>query len=364
MKNTFGMAITVTLFGESRGPAIGATLDGISPGIKIDEEYIKQKLEQRKAKGSISTKRHEPDEIEIISGVYEGYTTGSPLCVIIRNRDAEQGKPDKTSRLARPSHADYTAFCKYGGFEDFRGGGHFSGRITAALVAVGAILMKALEEKGIYIGTHIKNCHGVCDREFGDYRDDIAKLAGLEFPALDEEAAAKMNAEIITAFEEGDSVGGVLETAVTGIPAGVGEPWFDTFESMLAHIVFAVPAVKGIEFGAGFKVAEMKGSVANDPLRYEEDGKVVTETNRSGGINGGITNGMPIVFRTAVKPTPSIYKEQKTIDLVKEENASLSLKGRNDPAIIHRARPVIDAVTAIATADLLAARFGTDYLKG
>lgn len=362
MKNTFGIALSITLFGESHGTAIGAVLDGITPGIKIDEEYIEEKLAQRKPRGKISTKRREPDKAEIVSGVFNGYTTGSPLCIAIKNQDTRSKDYEDVERIARPSHADFTAFCKYGGFEDYRGGGHFSGRITAALVASGAILMKALENKGIYIGTHIKNCHGVCDRNFNKYRDDIEALNSLEFPVLNQDGAKRMKDEILKAASEGDSVGGILETAVIGVPAGVGEPWFDTFEGMLSHGIFSVPAVKGIEFGAGFDMAYMKGSEANDALRYE-DGEVVTETNNNGGINGGISNGMPIIFRTAIKPTPSIFKSQQTIDFKNKENVTLNLKGRHDPAIIHRARAVVDAITAFTVTDLLTARFGTDFLK-
>lgn len=362
MKNTMGAALTVTLWGESHGPAIGAVLDGIAPGVKVDMDYINCKLDQRRPYGAISTGRHEADNVEILSGVFEGYTTGTPLSIVIKNQDTRSGDYDTVSRLARPSHADLTAHYKYGGFEDFRGGGHFSGRITAALVAAGAIVMKALEDKEIEIGTHIKNCHGAEDRNFAVYQEDIRKLAETLFPVLDEKAAEKMQKQILAAAEEGDSVGGILETAVIGVPQGVGEPWFDTIEGMLARAIFSVPAVKGIEFGAGFGVATMKGSEANDAMRYE-DGKVVTNTNNSGGINGGITNGMPILFRTAVKPTPSIFKSQETVDFKKGENAVLSLKGRHDPAIIHRARAVIDAVTALTVADLLTVRFGTDFLR-
>lgn len=362
MKNTMGSALTVTLFGESHGPALGAVLDGISPGIKVDTKYINEKMNQRKPKGDISTKRQETDAVEILSGVFNGYTTGTPLSIIIRNEDAKSKDYDVMSQLARPSHGDLTGFYKYGGFEDFRGGGHFSGRITAALVAVGAIVMKALEDKGIYIGTHIKNCYGIEDRTFDKYDDDIKNLANLGFPALDEAKSAQMQEEILKAFEEGDSVGGILETAVIGLPCGVGEPWFDTVEGMIAHAIFSVPAVKGIEFGAGFGITSMKGSEANDPLRYV-DGKIVSKSNNSGGINGGITNGMPVVFRTAIKPTPSIFKNQETVNFRKGENAELKIIGRHDPAIVHRARAVVDAVTALTIGDLLTVHFGTDFLR-
>ncbi|MBQ9961533.1 MAG: chorismate synthase [Firmicutes bacterium] len=360
MKNTFGMALTVTLFGESHGPAIGAVIDGIAPGIKIDEEYIEAKMNLRKPYGKISTPRKESDKVEFISGVFNGYTTGSPLCLIIKNENTKSCHYDEMSHIARPSHADLTAFYKYKGYEDYRGGGHFSGRITAALVAAGAIVMKAMEEKGIYIGTHIKNCCGINDRDFNDLEEDIKMLGHKTFPVMDDEAASKMMGAIEAVAAEGDSVGGVLETSVIGFPAGVGEPWFDTVESMLSHGIFSIPAVKGIEFGAGFEFANMRGSQANDPFRYEGK-KIVTKTNNNGGINGGITNGMPIQFRTVIKPTPSIFKAQETVDFKNQEDTILKLQGRHDPAIIHRARVVVDAVTALVLADLLTARFGTVF---
>lgn len=362
MKNTFGNAITVTLFGESHGPAIGAVLDGLAPGIKIDKEYIAAKLEQRKAKGKISTKRQEADEFKILSGVFNGYTTGTPLAIIIENKDVRSADYDTLGRMARPSHADLTAHYKYGGYEDFRGGGHFSGRLTAPLVAVGAILMKALEEKGIYIGTHIKKCYDVCDRDFDCYIDDIKELSKMAFPVLCADQAEAMIKNIEAASSEGDSLGGILETAVIGMPKGVGEPWFDSVESMLSHAMFSIPAVKAVEFGAGFDMANMKGSEANDCFMYV-DGEIVTKTNNNGGINGGITNGMPMVFRLAVKPTPSIYKKQETVDFERGENITVNLVGRHDPAIVHRARAVVDAMTAITLADMLTVRFGTNYLS-
>ena len=367
MKNTFGNALTVTIFGESHGAAVGAVLDGLTPGTLIDEEYIKAMMDKRRAYGKISTARQEADEVEILSGVFEGRATGTPLTLLIRNADTHSSDYSAMKSIARPSHADYTANCRYGGFQDYRGGGHFSGRITAALVAAGAIVMHELEEKGIYIGTHIASCHGVNDRSFeglcpagqessaGSLMRDIEFLKAEKFPVLDAAAAAAMRAEIEKAAGEGDSVGGILETAIAGLPAGLGEPWFDTLEGMLAHIAFSVPAVKGIEFGAGFRFAEMKGSEANDAFRYE-NGEVVTLTNNNGGINGGISNGMPVVFRTAVKPTPSIFKTQQTIDFAERKNTELSLKGRHDPAVIHRAAVVMDAAAALAAADMLAMR--------
>ncbi len=359
MKNTFGNSITLTLFGESHGPFIGAVLDGVAPGIRIDKEYIAKKLTKRRPSGKISTKRVEADEFMIVSGEFNGYTTGTPLTVLIPNTSTRSGDYEALAVTPRPSHADYAAECKYHGFQDYRGGGHFSGRVTVALVAAGAILSSALEQKGIKIGTHVKKLGGIYDCELREC--DIDTLSELSFPVLDKEAAEKMRALSEEAAASGDSVGGVLESMVTGVPRGVGEPWFDSVESMLSHALFSVPAVKGVEFGAGFSFADMMGSEANDAFLTDGE-SVYTKTNNNGGINGGITNGMPIVFRTAVKPTPSIYKTQKTVDLEKMENTELKIEGRHDPAIVHRAAAVIDAVTALAVADLLAVRFGTDYL--
>lgn len=362
MKNIFGNNITITLFGESHGDFIGATLDGLAPGIRIDREYIKSKLDLRRPRGKISTARIEEDEFIIASGEYCAHTTGTPLTILIPNTNKRSSDYNNLMQTPRPGHSDYTAECKYHGFQDIRGGGHFSGRITAALVAAGAILSYALEEKGILIGTHISRLHGICDRDFDCYEKDIRALADEHFPVLSKEKRSAMAKEIMTAAESGDSVGGVLESAIIGLPAGVGEPWFDTLEGVLAHALFSVPAIKGVEFGLGFGFADRYGSEANDAFRM--DGyRVVTATNNNGGINGGISNGMPIIFRSAVKPTPSIYKEQKTVNIREMKNATIQIAGRHDPAIIHRARAVVDAVAAIAIADALAGRFGTDYLS-
>ena len=363
MKNTFGSSVSLTLFGESHGSAIGAVLDGLSPGIKIEEEYIAKKMQQRMPYGKISTARHEEDKVEIVSGVYNGFTTGTPIALIIKNADMHSKDYSLTRSLARPGHADYTAYCKYHGFEDYRGGGHFSGRITAPVVAAGAILLGALKEKGIYIGTHIKKCAGISDRDFEDIKSDLIAVDDKIFSVLDSDKENEMKSAIENAAENKDSVGGVLETAVFGIPAGVGEPWFDSLESMISHAVFGMPAVKGIEFGIGFELADMSGSHANDPFVCE-NGKISTLTNNNGGINGGISNGMPIIFRTAVKPTPSIFQKQTTVDFIKSENAEIELKGRHDPCIVHRACIVQDSLTALVVADMLAQRFGTDYLAG
>lgn len=363
MKNTFGTNVAVTLFGESHGGAIGAILDGLAPGIEVDETFIARQLERRKGPSNISTLRRETDACKILSGVFEGKTTGTPICVEILNENQHSKDYGKTKDLARPGHADYTAECKYHGFQDYRGGGHFSGRITAGIVAVGAIAQKALEKKGIRLGTHVLSCAEINDREFADFEKDFDALSGLSIPMLDSEARRKTEEKIVQMRAEGNSVGGVLQTAVVGMPAGVGEPWFDTVESLLAHAMFSIPAVKGVEFGAGFAFAQMKGSQANDPMRIE-NGKFFTQTNNNGGINGGITNSMPIVFNCAVKPTPSIYLEQETIDFKEKKNAQIQIKGRHDPAIIHRAAVVVDSMCALTLCDILSTHFGTDWLKG
>lgn len=362
MKNTFGNSVAVTLFGESHGEYIGAVLDGLAPGTEIDEKYIEHMLTLRRPDGKISTPRKEKDEFRIVSGVINGKATGTPLTILIPNENVNSSDYSEMKTVARPSHADYTAQCKYHGFQDSRGGGHFSGRITAALVAAGAICKSALEKKGIFIGTHVKSCGGVSDREFADYISDIRSLNEKTFAVLDEDCEETMKNRILEAASEGDSVGGILETAVTGIPEGVGEPWFDSVESIISHMMFSIPAVKGIEFGAGFGFADMRGSSANDPFRIE-NGKIVTEKNDNGGINGGITNGMPIVFRTAVKPTPTIFRPQNTVDFKKMTETVTEPKGRHDPAIVHRARAVQDAAAAIVICDMLSMRFGTDWIN-
>lgn len=362
MKNTFGTSVSVTLFGESHGAYIGAVLDGLAAGIPVDAEYIKSRLSLRRPAGKISTARSEADEFTIVSGVFNGRTTGTPLCILIPNQNTKSADY-AGRRLARPSHADYSAYLKYHGFEDYRGGGHFSGRITAALVAVGAIAESALKGKGIYIGTHIKRLACINDREFEDFREDINALSDMPFGVLDEDKGEEMKKAILKAAEEGDSVGGILETAVVGMPGGVGEPWFDTLESQLAHILFSIPAVKGVEFGKGFAIADERGSTANDALGMEK-GRVVSLSNNNGGINGGISNGMPIIVRTAIKPTPSIFKPQQTVDFTEGREETLVINGRHDPAIVHRARVVADAAVALGLCDALALRFGTDWLRG
>ena len=352
MKNTFGNNVTVTVFGESHSEAIGAVLDGVPAGISVDTDFISKMLLARRPSGSISTARREADEFKIVSGVVGGKTTGTAICIIIPNNDTRSADYDKFHGLARPSHADYTAHIKYGGNEDYRGGGHFSGRITAAIVAAGALLMPELMRRGIKIGSHICKLGSVEDRAFKNLDSDIEKVRFSTFAVLDDDKKDQMIDLIEKARLEGDSIGGTLETVIDGLPAGVGEPMFDSVESMLSHILFSIPGVKGVEFGAGFSFADMYGSEANDPFVFK-DGKVITLTNNNGGINGGITNGMPIVVRTAIKPTPSIAKTQKTIDFINNTNAEIMVGGRHDPCIVHRARAVVDAAAAIAVFDML-----------
>ena len=366
MKSTFGNSLTMSLFGESHGPGIGIVLDGLAPGIPLDLAHIRLRLAQRRGEASLSTARREADEFELLSGFFEGHTTGAPLTILIRNGDAHSKDYGQLKAKPRPSHADYTAFCKYHGFQDYRGGGHFSGRVTAPVVAAGAVCQQILASHGVMLGTHIARCGGVADAELPQdgrlLKTALERCNDSDFPVLDEAAGAAMKARIAAARAGLDSVGGVLETAVLGLEAGLGEPWFWSVESELAHLLFSVPAVKGVEFGAGFAIAEQAGSEANDPFYWDGDGAVRTRTNHSGGAQGGITNGMPLIVRTAVKPTPSIYRPQQTVDLEKREEAVLSIQGRHDPAIVHRARAVVDAVVALGLVDLAAARHGTDWM--
>lgn len=365
MKNTFGNALTVTLFGESHGPAVGAVLDGLAPGIPVNETEIAEKLALRRPSGDLSTARREPDPLIIESGVYQGKTTGTPLCLLIPNQDKKSRDYSDLAQKARPAHCDYPAFCKYHGFSDPNGGGHFSGRITAPLVAAGAILQSALQKRGIVLATHIQKIAGIADTsfDFSAILPQAEQLAHSAFPVLNATAGEAMRQAILQAKADCDSVGGVLETAVVGLPAGVGEPWFDSLESVLSHALFSIPAVKGVEFGDGFALADARAGQVNDAYRMQ-DGTVVTATNHMGGIGGGISNGMPLLFRCAVKPTPSIAKPQPSVNFITGENVTLTITGRHDPCVVHRAKAVVDAMTAISLSDLLTVRFGTDWLAG
>lgn len=366
MKNTFGNNISITLFGESHGPAIGAVIDGMPPGIRIDEAFIEKQMEKRKPKGTISTARKETDKVHIVSGVFEGYSCGTPICLLIQNENQHSKDYGKTKSLARPAHADYSGDCKYLSYQDYRGGGHFSGRLTAPLVAAGAICLDMLKSKGIEIASHIKSIKDIQDAPFSsdlsELKAQMANVNDAYFATIDDSAKEKMNALIEEAFHNLDSVGGTIETVVLNMPAGVGEPYFDSVESILSHALYSVGAVKGVQFGYGFPITRLYGSEANDRFRMK-DGRVVTETNYNGGINGGITNGMPILITTAVKPTPSIYQKQETIDFRSQTDEVIQIKGRHDPCIVHRARTVIDSVIAVGLVDLLLTRYGQFYFN-
>lgn len=365
MTCTFGRNIRITLLGESHGRCIGITADGIPAGMTVDLEAMEEALDKRRAWGDISTARREEDKPVILSGVYQGKTDGTPLTIVVENK--QMHSEDYSERVLRPSHADYTSYIKLGGFGDYRGGGSFSGRMTAPLVALGAVLRQALESVGVMIGSHISRCGEIGDEDFPECGDDelneiFNTLSQKRFAVIDEARGEEMQQLIREAREEGDSVGGVLETAVTGLPAGIGSPFFDSLESVLAHLAFSIPGVKGIEFGLGFGFAYLGGSEANDQW-VVEDGRIMTKSNMSGGINGGISNGMPVIFRTVFRPTPSISKPQQTVDIKTLEEKPLELKGRHDPAIFHRALPVIDSVTAIGIFGLMLER-SRDIWKG
>lgn len=363
MKNSIGEHLTVTLFGESHGPYIGVVLDGLAPGIPVDKAFINHQLDLRRPKGKISTSRVENDEYIFASGVFNDFTTGTPLTILIPNQVQHSKDYEKTAMLPRPGHADYTAEVKYHGFQDYRGGGHFSGRLTAAIVAAAGIVIPELAKKNIKIGTHIQMLGGIQDRDFENYEKDIQTLSQTDFAVLDEQKAVEMKALAEKVAGDGDSVGGVLESVITGLPAGLGEPWFGTLDGLLSYAMFSIPAIKGVQFGAGFDLVNHFGSEYNDAFRMDGS-KVVTSSNNNGGINGGISNGMPVLFRCAVKPTPSIYKEQNTIDMKQKTNASLQIQGRHDPAIIHRARIVVDSMAALVIYDALTGRYGTDFFGG
>ena len=360
MKNTFGQSISLTVFGESHGAGVGVVLDGLCSGLDVNDASIKTALSRRAPSTSTDTARRERDAYQILSGVFNGKTTGTPICIFIPNENTDSKAYEYG--IARPSHADYAAFCKYGGYEDYRGGGHFSGRVTAGIVAAGAILKDALKGLGVSIGTHILECANVRDNEFNDIQNEVLSLDCAKFPVLNEDKAKEMIACIEQAKANLDSVGGITQTAIVGLPAGVGEPMFDSVEGMLSHAMFAIGAVKGIEFGKGFRLGKMLASSANDAFVIE-DGKVKTSTNNNGGINGGITNGMPVLFNLAIKPTPSIAQKQNTVDFVNGKQTEIEIVGRHDPAIVRRICPVIDSVSALVVCDLLAQRYGTDVFK-
>ncbi len=351
MSSSYGQNIRLTVFGQSHSAAIGVTLEGIPAGERVDLPRLQSFLDRRApGRNSFSTSRREPDVPEFLCGLVGGVTCGTPITAIIRNTNVRPADYAMLVNKPRPGHADYTAHIKYGGAEDASGGGHFSGRLTAPICIAGGICRQLLEREGIRVISRIASVGGVADE--GEL---TASTAGKAFPAVSDAAGERMQAAIAAAKAEGDSLGGVVECAVLGLPVGLGDPMFDGMENRIASLVFGIPAVKGLEFGAGFALSAMRGSEANDPFRVT-DGRVVTETNHCGGILGGITNGMPLTFRVAFKPTPSISREQRTVDLGTMENTTLRIEGRHDPCIVPRAVPVVEAAAAIAVYDALLQR--------
>lgn len=343
-----GAVLRLSVFGQSHAEAVGMTLEGLPAGLPVDLDALQSFLNRRApGRSDWSTSRREEDSPEFLCGLKDGKTCGAPLTAIIRNRNTRGGDYEQFQNLPRPGHADYTAQLRYGGFQDFAGGGHFSGRLTAPLCIAGGILLQMLEAQGIRVKARIRAIAGI--------EDDAAfteSVAEKDFPAVSDTVGERMKAAILSARSEGDSVGGVIECVVSGVPGGLGSPMFDGVENRIAQLAFAVPAVKGIEFGSGFQSAGMRGSENNDPYAIE-DGHVVTCTNHAGGVLGGITTGMPVVFRVAVKPTPSIAAPQQTVNLDTMQPETLCVTGRHDPCIVPRAVPVVEAVAAIAVADLI-----------
>ncbi|MEI6602708.1 MAG: chorismate synthase [Clostridia bacterium] len=354
MSSIWGKRLKISLFGESHGPSIGIVVDGFPAGIKIDEAFILSEMKRRAPGGeSYSTKRNEADYPEIQSGVFNGFSTGSPICAVIQNADTHSTDYSELINKPRPGHADYTGRIRYQGFNDFRGGGHFSGRLTAPMVFAGALCKLALRGHGVTIGAHILQVGSIQDDRFEQVDQlDFEKLTASRFPVLNEAVAEKMQQLIRETAQKKDSVGGIVQCAAIGLDAGIGNPIFDTIEGNIASFMFSIPAVKGVEFGAGFRSAEMFGSQNNDAFRVVE-GKIITLTNNAGGLAGGISSGMPILFNVAFKPTPSIYLPQETVDLESMTVAQIAIKGRHDPCVVPRAVPVVEAGCAIALLDLL-----------
>jgi chorismate synthase len=356
VSSIWGNKIKISLFGESHGEAIGVILDGLPSGKNIDKAALETFM-KRRAPGNFpwTTKRKEADRPQILSGIYNEKTTGTPLCAIIINEDTKSKDYLALSKVPRPGHADLTAFARYSGYQDPRGGGHFSGRITAALTFAGALCIQLLSSRGIRIYGHILSIKEIREDSFSSKAQDLLNYSGLSgssFPVMDETCKEKMIQEIMLAKQQGDSCGGVVECMAIGVPAGIGDPFFDGLESVIASILFSVPAVKGVEFGSGFGSTLLYGSENNDPIRFSENGKsIIRESNHAGGLEGGISNGMPILCRVGFKPTPSISKLQRSIDLESLKNTDLSITGRHDPCIVPRAVPVVESAMAIALLD-------------
>lgn len=354
--NTWGNKIRLSIFGESHGTCVGITIDGLPAGINLDCDLINFELKRRAPSANISsTQRSEKDDFEIISGLFEEKTTGAPLTAIFRNNDTKSKDYSKIKNILRPSHADYPAKIKFKSFNDYRGGGHFSGRMTVALVFAGAICKQILKEKNIEIYSHIKKISKYEDEKFLNNdidKERLTKLKNKYLPLLDKSLEEQIENYLKDVKIKGDSVGGLLECMALNLPLGLGEPFFESFESKLASLVFSIPAVKGIEFGLGFDFASACGSSVNDEY-YINEGIIKTKTNNNGGILGGLTNAMPLVFSVVVKATPSILLKQRTVDIAELKETSLEIKGRHDVCILPRIIPVIEAVTAITICDLM-----------
>lgn len=361
MGSVWGNSLKLSIFGESHGNGIGCVLDGFPAGISYDEAFILSEMDRRApGKNRQSTTRREKDLPKVLSGLFEGKTTGAPICCVIENTDTRSGDYRNLIEHPRPGHADYTGRVRYHGCNDYRGGGHFSGRLTAPMVFAGAMCKLFLRSKGIEIGAHIASIGQIMDTPFDDVAvspQQLEQLRTQPYPVINPRAQEAMLTQIEQARMSLDSVGGIIECAVIGIPAGLGSPMLNTVEGRISSMLFSVPAVKGVEFGAGFSISAMRGSEAND-LMYLDGDTVKTETNNNGGILGGITSGMPIIVRTAIKPTASISKEQMTLNLVDHKVEPLVIKGRHDPCIVTRATPVIEAAVAVAMTDLYLEAYG------
>lgn len=356
MSSIFGKKLKISVFGESHANAIGVNIDGLPAGIEIDEEELLEFMQRRRGgQNKFSTKRAEKDIPEILSGFKNGKTTAAPLCAIIRNEDTRSSDYSLFSDIPRPSHADYTAFIKWNGKSDFCGGGHFSGRLTAPICIAGGIAKQILAKNNIFIGAHLKSVGKAEDKEFPMLPENelFVEIAKKDFPVICDEAGKKMKEEILKVRQDGDSIGGIIECVAIGVPAGIGDPMFDGVENRIAQAVFGIPAVKGIEFGEGFLISQMRGSQANDEFYIDENGEIKTKTNHSGGIQGGITNSMPIKFNVAIKPTPSIAKVQESVSISEKRAKALEIKGRHDPCIAQRAVPVVEAAAACVLLDYM-----------
>ena len=352
--NTWGNTLKISIFGESHGEGVGIVLDGIPAGIRLDMEELRREMKRRApGRNTLSTPRSEADEVRILSGFFEGRTTGTPMAVVIENTNTISKHYDPS--MPRPGHADFTGFARYGASHDYRGGGHFSGRLTAPLVFAGAVAKQVLRTMGVEVGAHILRLGPVWDQAFDPVKISAAQLrepGHRIFPTLDTEAGEAMSQVILEHRNAQNSIGGVIECGAVGMPVGVGSPFFGSVESRLSSMLFSVPAVKGVEFGDGFGFVELNGKTANDEF-YWQDEKIKTYTNHNGGINGGITNGMPVIFRTVVKPTPSISLPQRTVNFETRENAEISVHGRHDPCVAYRAVAVVEAATAVVLLDLM-----------